>query len=209
MAQQTYSGIPAAFATGDVLTAANLNLIRDWIVASIKEGETGDTGEILPAIYDLTNNRVVLDAGGIEFSDGTTQTSAAGGLVSEIAQATVAAQESTTSTSYTDLATVGPTVTMTTGTKALVIITASSELATTVNRLRMSVDITGATTSGPSNARALYLETSSGSGAIRASAMIFYDALTAGSNTFKAKYVSGGATVYWQQRDMIVMDLGS
>ncbi len=77
MAQQTYSGIPAAFATGDVLTAANLNLIRDWIVASIKEGQTGDTGEVLPMIMDLTNNRIVLDSGGLEFSDGSTQTVAA------------------------------------------------------------------------------------------------------------------------------------
>ena len=51
--------------------------IRDYMVAQIKEGMTGDTGEILPMIMDLTNNRIVLDTGGLEFSDGSLQTVAA------------------------------------------------------------------------------------------------------------------------------------
>ena len=46
---------------------------------------TGDTGEILPMIMDLTNNRIILDAGGLEFSDGSLQTiaglTAAGGTL--------------------------------------------------------------------------------------------------------------------------------
>ncbi len=74
MAQQTFSGVPGAFAAGAVLTAAEQELIRDYMIAQIKEGMTGDTGEILPMIMDLTNNRIVLDAGGLEFSDGSTQT---------------------------------------------------------------------------------------------------------------------------------------
>jgi len=74
MAQQTFSGVPGTFAAGAVLTAAEQELIRDYMVAQIKEGMTGDTGEILPMIMDLTNNRIVLDAGGLEFSNGSTQT---------------------------------------------------------------------------------------------------------------------------------------
>ena len=77
MAQQTFSGVPGAFAAGAVLTAAEQELIRDYMVAQIKEGQTGDTGEVLPMIMDLTNNRIVLDSGGLEFSDATTQTTAA------------------------------------------------------------------------------------------------------------------------------------
>ena len=77
MAQQTFSGVPGAFSAGEVLSSADQNLIRDLMIAVIKEGMTGDTGEILPMIMDLTNNRIVLDSGGLEFSDATTQTTAA------------------------------------------------------------------------------------------------------------------------------------
>jgi len=79
MAQQTFSGVPGAFTAGEVLSSSDMELIRDYLIAQIKEGMTGDTGEILPMIMDLTNNRIVMDTGGIEFSDGTTQTTAAGG----------------------------------------------------------------------------------------------------------------------------------
>ena len=77
MAQQTFSGVPGAFSAGEVLSSADQNLIRDLMIAVIKEGMTGDTGEILPMIMDLTNNRIVLDTGGLEFSDGSLQTVAA------------------------------------------------------------------------------------------------------------------------------------
>lgn len=77
MAQQTFSGVPAEFTAGEVLSSSDQNLIRDLMIAVIKEGQTGDTGEILPMIMDLTNNRIVLDTGGLEFSDGSTQTVAA------------------------------------------------------------------------------------------------------------------------------------
>ena len=77
MAQQTFSGVPGAFSAGEVLSSADQNLIRDLMIAVIKEGMTGDTGEILPMIMDLTNNRIVLDSGGLEFSDGSLQTVAA------------------------------------------------------------------------------------------------------------------------------------
>ena len=85
MAQQTFSGVPGAFSAGEVLSAADQELLRDYLVAQIKEGMTGDTGEILPMIMDLTNNRIILDAGGLEFSDGSLQTiaglTAAGGTL--------------------------------------------------------------------------------------------------------------------------------
>jgi hypothetical protein len=80
MAQQTFSGVPGEFTAGEVLSSSDQNLLRDFLIATIKEGMTGDTGEILPMIMDLTNNRIVLDSGGLEFSDGSTQTVAAAGM---------------------------------------------------------------------------------------------------------------------------------
>ena len=78
MAQQTFAGVPAEFTAGEVLSSSDQNLLRNFLIALIKEGMTGDTGEILPMIMDLTNNRIVLDSGGLEFSNGSTQTVAAG-----------------------------------------------------------------------------------------------------------------------------------
>tara|TARA_R110000751_G_scaffold262689_1_gene361954 strand:+ start:14 stop:835 length:822 start_codon:yes stop_codon:yes gene_type:complete len=77
MAQQTFAGVPSEFTAGEVLSSSDQNLLRNFLIALIKEGQTGDTGEILPMIMDLTNNRVVLDSGGLEFSNGSTQTIAA------------------------------------------------------------------------------------------------------------------------------------
>ena len=80
MAQQTFAGVPAEFTAGEVLSSSDQNLLRNFLIALIKEGQTGDTGEILPIIMDLTNNRIVLDAGGLEFSNGSLQTVAAAGM---------------------------------------------------------------------------------------------------------------------------------
>ena len=106
MAQQTFSGVPGAFAAGAVLTAAQQELIRDFMIAQIKEGMTGDTGEILPMIMDLTNNRIVLDAGGLEFSNGSLQTIAgmttAGGTFTGAITGTDATFTGTTTT-YLDI----------------------------------------------------------------------------------------------------------
>ena len=106
MAQQTFSGVPGAFSAGEVLSSADQNLIRDLMVAVIKEGMTGDTGEILPMIMDLTNNRIVLDAGGLEFSNGSLQTIAgmttAGGTFTGAITGTDATFTGTTTT-YLDI----------------------------------------------------------------------------------------------------------
>ena len=77
MAQQTFAGVPTEFTAGEVLSSSDQNLLRNYLIAQIKEGMTGDTGEILPMIMDLTNNRIELDSGGLKFSDATTQTTAA------------------------------------------------------------------------------------------------------------------------------------
>jgi hypothetical protein len=106
MAQQTFSGVPGAFSAGEVLSASDQELLRDYLIAQIKEGQTGDTGEILPMIMDLTNNRIVLDSGGIEFSDATTMTTAASS--GEVGTATVAfAAASGTITIHANYNTVG------------------------------------------------------------------------------------------------------
>jgi hypothetical protein len=120
--------------------------------------------------------------------------------------ATVATQQSTTSTSYTDLATSGPAVTVTTGTKALVIITSQVQNDAGNAQAFMSFAVSGATTTAASDTKRLSIETAS---AIMTASAAYVVTLTAGSNTFTSKYRVGNTagTVYFQNRNIFVMNL--
>ena len=123
------------------------------------------------------------------------------------ATATVATSQTTTSTSYTDLSTAGPAVTLTTGTKALVIVSAhltnSGE-----QRSYMSFAVSGATTLAAADTRSLmrYITALQELGM---SFAVILNGLTAGSNTFTAKYRVGGGTGTFYNRDINVIDMGS
>jgi len=58
MAQQTFSGVPGDFSAGQVLTAADMDKLRDFLLYLIKDGDETDTGEVSPLILDLGNDRV-------------------------------------------------------------------------------------------------------------------------------------------------------
>ena len=58
MAQQTFSGVPGDFTAGQVLTAADMDLLREWMLYLIKDGDETDTGEVSPLIMDLGNDLV-------------------------------------------------------------------------------------------------------------------------------------------------------
>jgi len=123
------------------------------------------------------------------------------------ASAQVNAQESTTSTSFTDLTTAGPAVTLTTGTKALVIVDCQQSNSNNGVYSVMGCEVTGASSVSPA------VNDSSGTYAGTAfatrSKAIRYSGLTAGSNTFTAKYAVEGNTGTWLRRNIFVMDLGS
>lgn len=123
---------------------------------------------------------------------------------------TVATSQTSTSTSFTDLSTVGPSVTLTTGTKALVIISSTFAVSASGTTAYMDFAISGATTRNAANTTALQFEqvsdTNRDLGASRATLVT----LTAGSNVFTAKYrISGSGTGTWADREIIVIDLGS
>ena len=127
------------------------------------------------------------------------------------AAAAVATLQSTTSTSWTNLATVGPEVTVTTGTKALIVF-ASNCQTNGVGRMKVGVAISGATTVavGDANAINLYL------GSVqtyqqRVGMAYLVTGLTAGSNTFTVKYSGeqAGITIEFSNRQISVIDMGS
>jgi len=112
--------------------------------------------------------------------------------------------ESTAVTTYTNLATDGPTVTMTTGVKALVWHTAQCSNSGVGSALT-SFEITGATTTVASDARCIQ------SDGVAAATWRFGTtslmATTPGSNTFHMQYKAGSGTATFQKRRMIVMGL--
>ena len=76
MAQQTFSGVPGDFTAGQVLTAADMDKLREFLLYLIKDGDEGDTGETSPLILDLGNNQVTIDddlvvGGTTQFTDPT------------------------------------------------------------------------------------------------------------------------------------------
>lgn len=120
----------------------------------------------------------------------------------EIKDETVTTAETTTSTSFTDLATVGPGVTLTTGSFALTF-PASRVFNSAGGVSYASVDITGASTSAATDGRGV---ANQGTNDIRAASAQLL-ATTAGSNVFTMKYRVSSGTGTFQSRRLCVMGL--
>lgn len=124
----------------------------------------------------------------------------------------VITQQSTSATSYSDLDTVGPSVTVETGTSAIVFVHASVT-SDTVSFARMSYQVSGATSITPADNRGIGGRgTSSGASGVVCSGIVFHTPanlpLTPGINTFTAKYRVTGTTVgTFESRRMGVMPL--
>ena len=116
----------------------------------------------------------------------------------------ISTQESTTATSYADMATTGPTVTATTSTAAIVALFCNS-FHNTGGAAWMSYDVSGATTTGASDDKAIQLQSTGGQ---HVGATILHQGMTAGVNTFTAKYrVSASGTGTFSVRRLMVIPL--
>lgn len=120
----------------------------------------------------------------------------------------VDASQTTLSTTFTDLGTVGPSVTVTTGTQALVIIGASLINLTPDAFSIMSVAVSGATTIAASDTRSVNFKQSS-EGFNQATQMSWVEMynLNPGVNTFTAKYRVTLDTGVFSRRRLIVIPL--
>jgi hypothetical protein len=117
-------------------------------------------------------------------------------------QSVVNTSQTTTSTSMTDLATVGPAVTATTGTAAIVFIGSSIQNSSTFNSL-MGWKVTGATTL----AVAFNMGGAYGTNGATISCAYYQTGLTPGSNTFTAQYEVSGGTGTFAFRQISVVPL--
>lgn len=125
-------------------------------------------------------------------------------IVERIAvSASVLTSETTTGTTFTDLATPGPAVTVETGPCALVIVHGSME-NTGTGSSRMAYDISGDTTIAAADNRGVGVFGVAGAGAIH-SGVAWHAELTPGTNTFTAKYrVSAGTGTFLSRRIVVV-----
>jgi len=169
------------YTTGDILYASASNTLAKRAI--------GSTSQVLTV------------AGGIP----TWATPASSSPASVTAYSS--ANQGTSSTSYTDLATAGPAVTITTGTKALVFVSARANADGATRSAFASFDISGATTLAAADKYAigLYLSTT---GYSQAANSFLLTGLTAGSNTFTMKY-KVSAYGDFHHRHITVVDMGS
>jgi hypothetical protein len=118
------------------------------------------------------------------------------------------AQTTSSIASYGDLATVGPSVSVTTGAAALVHVSALVQNATGGGGGYMGFAVSGATTIAPTNDRALRLISTTAGEANRATVFHHQISLTPGSNTFTAKYTTPtGGTATFSERELGVIPL--
>lgn len=117
--------------------------------------------------------------------------------------ATVTTTETTTSTTFTDLATAGPAVTVTSGTAALVIIEAWGSNNNASHQSLISYAISGATTASAGDVRSTI---QTGTNEI-SMVYVIIETLTAGSNTFTAKYrtTNASGTASFRRRRLVVV----
>lgn len=122
----------------------------------------------------------------------------------------VSTSEGVVATSYGNISggTVGPTVTVTTGTFAFVILGCNMTNNTAGSASYMSYQVSGATADLADDTRALYYEVAAAND-LFASSRICFHSLTGGSNTFQAKYRVGAGTGTFGTRQLAVLPFGS
>lgn len=116
----------------------------------------------------------------------------------------ISTTETSSSSSFGNLATVGPTVTVTTGTSALVAWGCYSGNSADSKTL-MSVEVFGATViAAADNNSIIHYAPSTGAASTQYMLRI-YSSLTAGSNIFRAKYRVTAGTGTWARRNIAVI----
>lgn len=122
--------------------------------------------------------------------------------------ANVATDQPTTSTSYTDLATSGPAVTVTIGANLMALVIVSCDVNNNGQfNSYMGFAVSGASTVAATDDNCLKYGSWVANAAHEGSYAILKTGLTAGSNTFTAKYRTNGSTANFSKRYITVIPL--
>lgn len=120
--------------------------------------------------------------------------------------AAISTSQTTTSVTYADLGTIGPSVTITTGPAAIVWCSSFLQNNTSGASSHVSFDVTGATAIAASDVEAIRFNASAVNDFMRAG-ITSKVVLTPGSNTFTMKYRVSGGTGTFANRSITVMSL--
>jgi hypothetical protein len=121
--------------------------------------------------------------------------------------ATVATAQTTSSTSYADLATVGPAVTLVTGTSAIITV-CTQTTADAAASSRIGYAVSGASTIAATDTTAAVLVVSAaGVPNLTISTTQIITGLTAGTNVFTAKYKVSASTATFTNRSITVQGI--
>jgi hypothetical protein len=121
------------------------------------------------------------------------------------ANAAVATVETTTSTVYTNLATVGPAVTVTTGTSVLLGFHCRQSNATLASNCWTTYAVSGATTIAAADGTALSYDSPVANSTAYHGTTFRVTGLTAGSNTFTLQYRVSAGTGTFHNRNLWVL----
>lgn len=174
---------PPTFTSGNVLTAAQLN--------------------VLSADLNETAAAKATAGGQIFVSTGANALAAR-----QPAGASVLTNETTASATFANLTTIGPSVTVTTGPAALVMVSSDSSSNTAGAFAQTGYDITGSSGIPASFDRALALRSPLANYGNHSSFVMYQTSLIAGSSTFKMMYAAtSGGTAAFQYRQISVIPL--
>lgn len=117
---------------------------------------------------------------------------------------TVTTTETTTSASYTDLATTGPDLDVTPGPSGTCLVLITSQMRNTTNGsgARASVDLSGGNTLAAADDRAIY---SQDTNPFTLNRFLLITGLTQASTTFRMKYKADANTGEFSRRTLVVM----
>ena len=181
-------------------------------VLQVRGGDyTATTGTTVTGLTALVANDVVeiFSAVARTVADVYTQTQSDTKYSLKTVADKIDTSQTVTSTSYVDMATVGPTVTLTTGTSVLVNVGAFL-IANAANNAYMGFTVSGASTLAASDNNSLQWSNASVTTnfALRATRQVLVTGLTPGVNTFTSKYRVTGGTGTIADRTISVQPIG-
>jgi hypothetical protein len=189
---KTFTVNSGLFAAGDTLVLQNIGAGTATVTAGTCTVNT--SGSLALAQWQGGTLYFTSASAAIFFPSDKTAASGAGNFVST--------SQTTASTSYVDLATVGAT-TLTTGTSALVTVSCNAQNVTTGASVYMSFAVSGATTTAASDTYATWYRNSTNYQT--ALSNTFLVTLTAGSNTFTSKFRVDAGTGIFLSRNISVI----